>query len=276
MSRRGKIMRDPTTGPGLVIVQGEQHQFGLEGVWKSDVLPRPGLVVDVEFDAGGRIAAMSAVPEAQIAREQAEAAMAMAKEKGAAMASGLVARVGIPRLAAAALLVVGWFFLSTVSIDAAFLGKLKITFWQVLGFLNADTPLQMLAGGRSGPSAGFYGVLAIVCLAGPFAAQFWKDRRAHLGGLLPLLFMIVVGLMVRSTLQNLTGGGEAAGGFGGELGGMYADMQRQARAEAMKAVSIGFGAWLSLLASLYFAAMGLKDFLVRQGSDSVQLQGGQS
>jgi len=52
---------------------------------------------------------------------------------------------------------IGWFFLTAASIQS-----------------------------RSGPSAGFYGFLALVALAGPFVPYFWKDQRASLGGLLPL------------------------------------------------------------------------------------------
>ncbi len=254
MATRGKIMRDPTMGPGLVMVQGQQYSFALEGVWRSETLPRPGLVVNVELDAGGRVSTITAVPEAQLAREQAEAALALAKERGGALASGLLARFGAPRLIAAALLVLGWFFLSTVTVNAAFLGNLKFTFWQVLGFLNVSNPMDLLAGGRNGPSSGIYGFAAILCLAGPFLAHFWKDARAHLGGALPLLFMLIVALLVRSSIANAmsnNGGSERA----------YKEMS--------DALSIGAGLYLSALASLYLAATGLKGFLVTRASDKV-------
>ena len=55
MSKRGKVLRDPHAGPGLLMVEGQQYQFLLEGVWKSDVPPTPGLVVDLEFDSQGKI-----------------------------------------------------------------------------------------------------------------------------------------------------------------------------------------------------------------------------
>ena len=96
MAKRGRIVRDPTAGAGLVMVHGRQHSFGLEGVWRSDALPRPGVVVDVEFDDAGRVVAMMAVPDARLAREQAEAAIALAATRGA----GLVARLGLPQVAA--------------------------------------------------------------------------------------------------------------------------------------------------------------------------------
>ena len=89
MKKRGKVLRDTSAGPGLLMVEGQQYPFALEGVWKSEVAPRSGLVVVVEFDQGGQIVAIIAVPESQLAKEQAEAVMTVAKEKGAALASGL-------------------------------------------------------------------------------------------------------------------------------------------------------------------------------------------
>ncbi len=261
MKKRGKVLRDPVAGPGLLMVEGQQYSYSLEGVWKSDIPPKPGLAVDVDFDSAGQIIAINAVPESQLAKEQAEAAMLVAKEKGAAFASGLVAKFGIPHLVAAGLLIVGWFFVSTVSVDAAFMGKLQFTFWDVLGLLNAKNAMEALGMGSHSFSAGIYGFFAIACLAGPFVSYFWKDKRAHLGALLPLTFMIIVAFMVRSTVQSAFGGPAATQG-------MFAEMQNRAQEEAMKAISLGMGAYLSILASLYFAGIGAKNFLVAKANDA--------
>jgi hypothetical protein len=258
MQKRGRILRDPISGPGLLMVEGQQYPFSLEGVWRSEAPPTAGMVVDVEFDSGSRIVAVTAVAESQIAKEQAEVALAAAKEKGAALASGMVAKFGAPSLIAAGLLIVSWFFLTTASIKSP-LGSIEFTFWQVLGYLNAKNIFEvMMSGGRGGPSAGIYGFFAIAALAGPFVHHFWKDRRAKLGGLLPLLFMIVIALAVRSSINSA---------FGAEQVG--ADMRTfvdQAREEAMKAVSIGMGAYLAIAVSLYLAAVSLKSFLVAQAT----------
>ncbi|MBZ5572157.1 MAG: hypothetical protein LAO09_09810 [Acidobacteriia bacterium] len=264
MKKRGKVLRDTSAGPGLLMVEGQQYSFSLEGVWRSEVAPKPGMVVEVELDTGGRIMAISAVAESQLAKEQAEVALAAAKQKGAALASTMVARFGMPALVGAGLLIVGWFFLSTVSINTP-LGSLDFTFWQILGFLNAKNAFEMLGqGGRSGPSAGFYGFLALVSIVGPFVHHFWKDRRAMLGGLLPLLFMAGVALAIRSSINNALG-----------PAGTSANMREyaeQAREEAMKMISIGFGAYLSLLASIYFAGVAAKQFLVAKATDNPEQQ----
>ena len=49
------------------------------------------------------------------------------------------------------------------------------------------------------------------------------------------------------------------------MGGMF----RQMREEAMKAISVGMGVYLSVLVSLYFAGTGLKQFLLAKAADTV-------
>jgi hypothetical protein len=251
MPKRGKILRDPHAGPGLLIVEGRQHQFFLEGVWKSDVPAKPGLAVDLEFDGEGTLKAITAVPEFQLAKEQAEIALAAAKKRGAALASSMVARFGMPQLIATGVLIFSWSFLTTASAHLPFLGELEFTFWQVLGYLSSGNLPQALERHGS-PGTGIYGFLAIVAIAGPFLHHFWKDKRAGLGGLVPLIFMLLIGILVRSSIQNA---------FGGSANGPYANVQKQVQEELVKAISLGFGAYLSLLASSYFAVTGTRKFL---------------
>src|SRR5262249_60363209 len=123
--------------------------------------------------------------------------------RGDALGAGMVARFGLPNLVAVGLLVVGWFFLPAVSIDASIFGKLEFTFWQVLGFLNSSNTLEALAEGRrGGPSPGIYGLFAIVCLSRPFVSFFLENKRAALSGVLPLFFLVVFGLFVGRHLHN--------------------------------------------------------------------------
>lgn len=269
-------MRDPSSGPGLVVVQGQQYPFALEGVWRSDMLPRAGIVVDVEIDASGRVAAMTAVPETQLAREQTEAVLLVAKERGQQFTSGLVDRFGVAKLAATGALVLGWWFLSTVKVDAAMLGKLDISFWQLLGILNTGNPLEALTAGRRGSGTGLYGLAAVLCLAAPFVTHGWKDRRAHLSGLMPLVFMVFVALMVLSGIRELEQAGQQQSAMmgGAQYQGMVAEFQREARKTMLDALSTGFGLWLSLAAAAYLAARALKDYLLNRAGESAVRDGG--
>jgi hypothetical protein len=256
MQKRGKILRDTSAGPGLIVIDGQQYPFTLEGIWKSEIPPRAGLTADVLFNDDGTIRSITAVSESQLAKEQTEQAMAIAREKGSALLSGAVAKFGMPTLIATGLLIIGWFFLTTVSYNAGFVGKMDFTFWRILSFINASNAMEALSTMSGSGSTGFYGFLAIVALAGPFLAYFWKDKRAQLGGALPLLFMLLVALLVRHAISNAVGGGSAE-----MRAQMPTEMLDMARKEMMKAISIGMGAWISLLAALYLGFNSVKNFL---------------
>jgi hypothetical protein len=73
--KRGKILRDPRGGPGLLMIEGQQYWFSMAGIWKSEVPPKPGLAVDVKLDRAGQILAITAVSESQLAKEQPERSM---------------------------------------------------------------------------------------------------------------------------------------------------------------------------------------------------------
>jgi hypothetical protein len=249
---RGKILRDTARGQGLIVAGGQQHTFVLDGVWKSEVLPTAGMAVDVEINERGEVVAACNVSESQIAKEQTERAIAAAKEKGSALAAGALARFGWPALLAAGLLIIGWFFLSAISIQNP-LFNLDFSFWQLLGLLNSNNPLETAMGTSRGAGAGFYGVLAVLSILGPFLCHFWKDRRASLAGLLPVLFMLLIGILVRNSIHSLSGAAD---------GGMFQELAKEASDEMMKALRIGFGVYLSLAASLYFAVAAIRRFLL--------------
>ena len=45
---RETIIRTPDSSPGLLVVDGQQKSFTLEGAWKSPVAPALNMAVDVE------------------------------------------------------------------------------------------------------------------------------------------------------------------------------------------------------------------------------------
>ena len=257
MTKRGKILRDTSAGPGLLAIDGNHHQFSLEGVWKSPDPPRPGMQVLVEFASDLTILSVIPISESQIAKEQAEAVMKAAREKGGVVVSAAVAKFGLPLLIATGLLIIGWFFLNAMSVQTLF-GKVNYSFWQLLGLLNAENAGELVMQGRSGPGAGFYGFVALVALAGPFLHYFWKNKRAALGGLLPLAFMLFVAMMFRSSLHGV---------MGGSADGPLAEIQRQAQQEMMNAISMGTGSYVSVIVGLYLAAISAKQFLDARSED---------
>jgi hypothetical protein len=65
MKKRGNILREPRHGPGLLMIEGRQFRFSLDGMWKSKLPPRPGLLVDVELDPSSQIIAIAAAGDLQ-------------------------------------------------------------------------------------------------------------------------------------------------------------------------------------------------------------------
>jgi hypothetical protein len=108
MKKRGKVLRDPRTGPGLpgpdrrlpglLMIEGRQHWFSLEGVWKSEIPPKPGLAVDVKLDQAGRILAITAVSDSQLAEEQAERSVDATKMAGVKILRKIAAKCGMPNV----------------------------------------------------------------------------------------------------------------------------------------------------------------------------------
>ncbi|MBZ5663115.1 MAG: hypothetical protein LAO30_00785 [Acidobacteriia bacterium] len=91
-------MRDPRTGPGLLMIEGRQHRFCVESAWKSAAPPAPGLSVDVTFDHAGQILAITAVSESQLAQEQVEQSIAASKTLGVKILRKIAAKCGRPNL----------------------------------------------------------------------------------------------------------------------------------------------------------------------------------
>lgn len=262
MNIRGKILRDTNAGPGLLSIALQQVPFTLEQHWKSDVPPKVGAVVDVERDAAGAVLTVVPVAEAQLAREQAEQAMLAARAKGGALAAGLTARFGLPTLIAMTALLVGWFFLNTVWVQMSQQYGVGMSFWKILGVINTPGGLMTGLGGADG-SAGLYGFFCLVALAAPLAAYFWNDRRAHLGGLLPLLFMVLVGWMIYKGVSDGMRHAQGVAGMLGsaETGRMMENMGSEMLSAALRSISMGAGVYVAVLASLFLAARGLIKFL---------------
>ncbi|PYV77432.1 MAG: hypothetical protein DMG97_01780 [Acidobacteria bacterium] len=97
MTKRGKILRDASAGPGLVSVDGQHYQFALEGMWRSEVPPTAGMAVEIDFAADASIVGISQVSDAQIAKEQAEAVMKAARQKGVVLTNRQVRSAALDR-----------------------------------------------------------------------------------------------------------------------------------------------------------------------------------
>ncbi len=57
----GVIVRDTSAGSGLLMVEGRQLPFRLEGLWRSPVAPKPDMRVEIEFNGEGELVSLRAV-----------------------------------------------------------------------------------------------------------------------------------------------------------------------------------------------------------------------
>ena len=94
MRKRGKVLRDPYAGPGLLMIEGRQYPF-LMTVWKSEGPPKPGLPVDVDFAQNEQIHAITVVAESQLVKERTEAA---GRNRGWRLLDKLAAICGMTRI----------------------------------------------------------------------------------------------------------------------------------------------------------------------------------
>ena len=106
MKKRGRILREASNGPGLIASEGQQFEFQLEGLWTADTAPINNTVVDFEVDENNKIRTLSPVNESQLAKEQADKALQMAKEKGEIVLNEAIKRVGKPVLISSAVLII--------------------------------------------------------------------------------------------------------------------------------------------------------------------------
>ncbi len=93
MKKRGKILRDPRMGPGLLMIEGRQYRFCLDGAWTSEVHPTPGLAVEVKLDRRGQILAVTAASESQLTRPGARRSVDTAMTAGVRILRKVVAKV---------------------------------------------------------------------------------------------------------------------------------------------------------------------------------------
>ena len=243
---RGTIVKVPDATPGLLMVNGNQKTFMLEGIWKSPTAPSPNQTVDIEIDASGTIAAITVVDAGQLAKEKfnelsgklsgklGEFAQGQGKE-GANIAKdqlkNLAARMGTVMLVSAVALWIAWFFLPGYKLDLGFLGSKTYTIWEFLG-LNLEQV------GTIEISHGFWSMLGILCILVPFIAPFVKDPRAKFANALPLVYSVIAIYAQRSSVIKAFEGPGVT--------------------DAASALSMQLGGYIVLLATLVVATRALK------------------
>jgi hypothetical protein len=243
MAKRGRVLREPYAGPGLLMVEGRQYPL-VQELWRSAVPAKPGLAVNVDFDVNGNLRSITAVPESQMHGEQENLSPGRLQVGTLAPEDATLGIALLVQFSAAMLLLVSWCSLTALAIHLPFAGSVELTFWQVLGYLNAGG-LRQVSETAATPDAGVLGFAAILALAGPLVHFFSADRRAALGGFLPLGFILCIAYVAYSNVR----------------GSAYEPVQTRFPREIFSGVSIGFGAYVFVSLAIYMAVLSAKQFM---------------
>jgi hypothetical protein len=255
MGIRGRILRDTSNGVGLVSAAGEQYEFKLEGVWKSDIAPKQNMVVEFELDDSRHIVSIQKIGDADLFKEGANKLIDLVKENGFVAIKNVSFQVDKSTLVAVGMLIVSWFFLDFLNVQISTANRLGMSFWQILGIVNSPSIIDAFQYTHE-KEKGLWGVMTILALLSPFVQQIWKNPLAHLGNLLPLALMIAVSASIFFGIKESI---EAAKEIGSFFGGNGGD---KLASEIMKAMHIGSGIYLSIIVSLYLAFHGTRKYLV--------------
>ncbi len=241
--KRGRILRDTNIGAGLLTVDGTQYTFSLEGMWKSDVPPRIGMPVDVNFDQAGVPETVYAVSDAQVARDHTETALAGARSQTGALMTGGKGRFPISILVVEGIMLLAFLVLPSLQVGAGF-GAHALTGWEAANF-------DMASMGGSGQGA--MGLVVLLCLLAPFAIPIVKAGWARWLYILPFTASVLACVNVILQIENAgRAAGEMAGGFGG------AQMARQMGNAVGSMFSPGAGTAIVLLCAAFLLTRAFK------------------
>jgi hypothetical protein len=234
---RGRILQyNGNDGTGLISADGQQYPFQIS-MWKSDTPPAVGKTVEVVL-AEGRPQSVSLVADDVLMREKTaeltgklgsfvgELSSGLAKGGAATGGGGVIGFYGRNLVIAYAVYLLGTLFFNAISIKMMGQSEGKPLF-ELASLLSQ-------IGGGGGVKFGL--ILAYLGFAVPF---FWRDRRAWLLLLLPLVVLLYA---LWSGTRALSGGG----GPGGGMGDLF---------------SFGIGFYLALISGVVLAAGGVKRFL---------------
>jgi hypothetical protein len=207
-SPRGTIIKVPDATPGLLLLNGRQYAFTLEGVWRSAVAPAPNQSVTVELDGTGALLSITVVDQAQVAKEKLAELSGVAQERGKVVAgqiqtgiSALAARMGAVTLSIAVLIWIVWFFIRAASVGGGGEDVASYTFWKLIG-TNFSDQMSMVDGGHARGWLRFIGFAAIVA---PFLVPFIRESWARYLNAAPLAAVLLGWFVIHENMASTFG-----------------------------------------------------------------------
>jgi hypothetical protein len=177
-------------------------------------------------------------------------------EKALPVVQRYTSLIGIPTLVALFVLLLSWFFFSTLVVDL--LGREEITFYQIMGLLNdPERGMEAIGSGRL-PGAGLYGIVTIIALLAPLLPHFVSNAKLWLAYCAPIAWMVLAYIIGRWKISSaMSANSENVGAFGGEEAEEFArQMQEEMMDAFQEAISMGWGAWIAIAVGIYLAYVG--------------------
>jgi hypothetical protein len=205
---RGTIIKVPDATPGLLLLNGRQYAFTLEGVWRSAVAPAPNQSVIVELDVTGALLSITVVDPAQVAKEKLAEFSGVAQERGKVVAGqiqsvigALAARMGAVTLGITVLIWIVWFFIPAAGVGGGGQDVASYTFWKLIGTDFSDQ-ISMMDGGHARGWLRFIGFAAIVA---PFLAPFIRQSWSRYLNAAPLAVVLLGWLVIHENMAGTFG-----------------------------------------------------------------------
>ena len=264
---RDTIIKTPSDSPGLIVADGRQYPFEIAGLWLSPTAPEINQTVEVELAGDGSIKTIRVVNTHEATRERFDQLTGIAGERGREAAtiakSGfdtMVKRMGKPKLITAVVLVFAWLFLTSVAFKSPYGGGTNLSFWDLSDLFVSGIPGNAPLG-----SHGILSFIGLLCIAAPFLAPFWKNRRAQLLNVLPLAFVIMEGIRIswamRTALDAAVKSSTASIAFGFGNNSNSSAMADSAVQDIVNQfrnlMSVEFGCFVVVVAAIVLAVFGL-------------------
>jgi hypothetical protein len=205
---RGTIIKVPDATPGLLLLNGKQYAFTLEGIWRSAVAPAPNQSVTVELDSTGAVLSISVVDQGQIAKEKLAEFSGVAQERGKVVAGqiqtgigALAARMGAVTLSIAVLIWIVWFFIPAAGVGGGGEDVASYTFWKLIG-TNFSDQMSMMGGGHA---RGWLRFIAFAAIVAPFLAPFIRESWSRFLNAAPLAVVLLGWLVIHQNMAATFG-----------------------------------------------------------------------
>ena len=259
--QRGRILRDTSMGLGMVISEGNKHEFDLAKNWSGDIPPKIDMVVEIILSNEGVLELIKPVDVALLGKEKAEKlageAQVIAKKK-LGQAQELLAllnkELGLTTILLIAVISLIWIFAPFVDVSFLSGGDKSVSMSAFASLLNADED-GFLKKSSLRDSGGVWTALIWIGLLVVPLAQWFKPSLLKIAHAVPFA---VVCTFYLTFYFRLRGFASDAGEDMARNLGISSDLAvDEVMEKAMDSFSLEFGFYLAILLTLGLLIKGL-------------------